>query len=67
MKTWGDIYHQHLRKGEDHGWAAHCADEYMRRKGFDLCHRHNFYPKGQACPDCAREENKAEAEEGTDG
>ncbi len=32
MTTWGDIYKQHLRKGEDHGSAAYAADQWQKRE-----------------------------------
>jgi len=31
MKTWGDVYYAHLRKGEDHGSAAYAADLWEKR------------------------------------
>ena len=31
MKTWGDVYNAALRRGEDHGYAAHLADEWDKR------------------------------------
>jgi hypothetical protein len=30
-KGWGDIYQQHLRRGEDHGFAAHAADIWQKK------------------------------------
>ena len=33
MKTWGDVFLDHKRKGEDHGSAALAADEHCRRAG----------------------------------
>jgi len=30
--TWGDIYNKWLRKGVDHGFAAHYADEWEKRE-----------------------------------
>jgi len=32
MTTWGDIYCQHLAKGEDHGSAAYAADQWEKRE-----------------------------------
>lgn len=32
MATWGDIYRQHLSKGEDHGSAAYSADRWQKRE-----------------------------------
>lgn len=29
--TWGEIYRQHMRKGEDHGSAAYAADQWQKR------------------------------------
>lgn len=31
-ETWGDVYRQHLRKGEDHGSAAYAADQWEKRR-----------------------------------
>lgn len=31
-KTWGDIFNRHLRRGEDHSFAAYKADELERHK-----------------------------------
>jgi hypothetical protein len=31
-KTWGDIFHAALRRGDDHGYAAYLADEYVKRR-----------------------------------
>ena len=28
MTTWGDIYHRHVNRGEDPGYAAWMADKY---------------------------------------
>lgn len=40
MKTWGDIFRKHLRKGEDHGSAAFRADEYERKQTQTCIHCH---------------------------
>lgn len=32
MKTWGDVYLAHLRRGEDNGSAAFAADEFVARR-----------------------------------
>ena len=31
MTTWGEIYHRALSRGEDHGYAAHLADQWEKR------------------------------------
>ncbi len=28
---WDDVYHAALRRGDDHGYAAHMADEWVKR------------------------------------
>lgn len=30
--TWGDIYHRHVNRGEDPGFAAYMADNWERRQ-----------------------------------
>jgi len=32
MTDWGTIYNRHLRRGDDHGYAAFAADQWQRRK-----------------------------------
>lgn len=32
MADWSQIREKYLKKGYDHGYAAHMADEYMKRK-----------------------------------
>ena len=31
-KTWGDVYNAALRRGDDHSWAAHLADQWEKRQ-----------------------------------
>lgn len=30
-RTWGDVFRAAVRRGDDHGYAAHVADEYVKR------------------------------------
>lgn len=32
LRTWGEVYRNSLARGDDHGYAAFLADEYVRRQ-----------------------------------
>lgn len=46
MKTWGDVYLAHLRRGEDNGSAAFAADEFVARR--------DRKPPPMTCWNCGR-------------
>jgi hypothetical protein len=37
MNTWGSIYRKALARGYDHGYAAHLANTWERKRGIGNC------------------------------